>query len=196
MTSALVGWYVELAKLEPAFAAPGELPAHALARVKPILVVLVDADGEDAISDLFTARVAKREIGLAIFSGSPDHEFARDWARRHEIPFFRLPVDLESFGRVLDQAARGTERRQAADRRQPAVVGRAVDGTLRLTDESGRAWYIYDRRGSERRASPSYRAFVATDGSELRAMLSDEEFAARGPAALIAQLARAESMGR
>ena len=32
MTAALVGWYVELAKLEPAFAAPDEHPEEALSR--------------------------------------------------------------------------------------------------------------------------------------------------------------------
>ena len=71
MTAALVGWYVELAMLEPAFAAPGEQPADALTRVKPLLVVLIDADSRDALSDLFAARAAKREVGLAIFSGAP-----------------------------------------------------------------------------------------------------------------------------
>src|SRR3954470_7267524 len=62
MTAALVGWYVELAKLEPAFAAPGEHPADALTRVKPVLVALIDAETHVAVSDLFAARAAKREI--------------------------------------------------------------------------------------------------------------------------------------
>src|SRR5436190_587840 len=106
MTAALVGWYVELAKLEPAFAAPGERPEDALARVKPLLVVLIDAESEAAISDLFAARAARREVGLALFSGASDDTNAREWASRHDLPFFRLPVDLEAFGRVLDQAAR------------------------------------------------------------------------------------------
>jgi hypothetical protein len=191
MTAALVGWYVELAKLEPAFAAPGENPSDALARVKPLLVILVDAASEDVISDLFAARAAKREIGLAVFSGSTDDDVARQWARRHDLPFFRLPVDLEAFGRVLDQAGRVLpERRRAADRRQGTVT-RAIDGTLYLTDEAGRAWYVYDRRGGERRSAESYRAFVTPEGQEVRTVLSDDEFSARGPEALIAQLARA-----
>ena len=191
MTAALVGWYVELAKLEPAFAAPGENPSDALARVKPLLVILVDAASEDAISDLFAARASKREVGLAVFSGSSDDDAAREWARRHELPFFKLPVDLEAFGRVLDQAGRVLpSTRRKADRRQSPSVSRAIDGTLYLTDAAGRSWYVYDRRAAERRSSEPYRAFVTPDGQEIRTVLSDDEFSAREPEALVAQLAR------
>ena len=192
MTAALVGWYVELARLEPAFAAPGEQPVDALSRVKPLLVVLIDAENEIAVSDLFVARASKREIGVALFSGSADDVVAREWAQRNGIPFFRLPVDLEAFGRVLDQAARASER--AIDRRQlrPAV-DRAVDGTLVVLDDAGRAWYVYDRRGAERRTE--YRAFVSADGVEIRAPLSAQEFATREADALIEQLARARATG-
>ena len=191
MTAALVGWYVELSKLEPAFAAPGENPSDALARVKPLLVILVDAASEDAISDLFAARASKREIGLAVFSGSSDDDVARDWARRHGLPFFKLPVDLEAFGRVLDQAGRVLpEGRRTADRRQSPSVSRAIDGTLYLTDAAGRSWYVYDRRAAERRTAEPYRAFVTPDGEEIRTVLSEDEFSAREPEALVAQLAR------
>jgi hypothetical protein len=196
MTAALVGWYVELATLEPAFAAPGEHPADALARVKPLLVVLIDAESHDAVSDLFAARAARREIGLAMFSGGGDDDASRDWARRHGVPFFRLPVDLEAFGRVLDHAAHlATSERRLVDRRKPPAVERAVDGTLRLIDEGGRAWYVYDRRGGNRRAAEVYRAFVSHDGVEFRAALSDDEFSRREAPALIQQLARAQAAG-
>jgi hypothetical protein len=198
MTAALVGWYVELAKLEPAFAAPGERPEDAMTRVRPVLVVLIDSEAEEAISDLFAARALKREIGLALFCGSRDEDRARDWARSHQLPFFRLPVDLEEFGRVLDRAARGPraarDERRLGDRRLEPVVDRAVDGTLLLVDHQGQSWYVYDRRGSDRRASDAsgpYRSFVSPDGLELRASLTEAEFAAREPETLIAQLARA-----
>ena len=162
--------------------------------MKPLLVILVDAASEDAISDLFAARASKREIGVAVFSGSADDEAGRDWARRHDLPFFRLPVDLEAFGRVLDQAGRLlVDRRRGGDRREHPAVDRAVDGTLYFTDESGHAWYVYDRRAGERRAG--YRAFVAADGREMRTALSDAEFAERDAAELTAQLARAEAAG-
>jgi hypothetical protein len=194
MTAALVGWYVELAKLEPAFATPGERPEDAMARVKPVLVVLIDAEFEEAVSDLFAVRAAKRGIGLALFSGSTADDTARIWSERHAMPFFRLPVDLEAFGRVLDVAARkAMDDRRQSERRTTPSTDRAVDGTLRLMDESGKAWYVYDRRAGDRRVGSSapYRAFVSADGVELRAELSEVEFAAREPEALAAQLARA-----
>jgi hypothetical protein len=199
MTAALVGWYVELTKLEPAFAAPDEHPEEALARVKPVLVVLIDAEFEEAMSDLLATRASKRGIGMALFgSGNPTiDEEARRWAERHQIKFFRLPVDLEAFGRVLDQAARtaGVERR-GSERRTAPKIDRALDGTLIFIDAAGESWYVYDRRGSDRRidgraTDVSYRAFVSPDGVELRCVLSDREFAAREPGALDSQLARA-----
>lgn len=199
MTAALVGWYVELAKLEPAFAGPGEHPEEALARVKPVLVLLIDAEFEEALSDLLAARAAKRGIGLAVFgSGSASvDDVARAWADRHGIRLFRLPVDLEFFGRVLDQAARtGQAERRVGDRRDAPAVDRALDGTLVFFDGAGKAWYVYDRRGGDRRlegpgpARP-YRSFVSLDGSERRCELDEVGFAAREPSALGAQLARA-----
>lgn len=193
MTAALVGWYVELSKLEPAFAARGETPSDALARVRPLLVILIDSSSEEAINDMFVARAAKREIGVAVFSDSAS-DAAGDWARRHGLPYFKLPVDLEAFGRVLDQASRLVDdRRRTVDRRQAPTVDRAVDGTLRLTDDVGRAWYVYDRRTDERRTG--YRAFVTADGREMRASLTDAEFSEQRPAALVAQLARAHAAG-
>jgi hypothetical protein len=191
MTAALVGWYVELARLEPAFAAPGERPDAALARVKPLLVVLVDAEDSQAVSDLFVARALKRDIGVALFSGATHDEEARAWAEKHELPFFRLPVDLEAFGRVLDQAARHGRENRRSDRRTGPLTDLAVDGTLLLLDERGRTWYVYDRRGRDRRADTSYRAFVSADGVEIRTTLSESEFEAREPRALAEQLARA-----
>jgi hypothetical protein len=199
MTAALVGWYVELAKLEPAFAAPGEHPEEALARVKPMVVVLIDGEFEEALSDLLVARAAKRGIGIALFSGGPPSidDAARLWAERHHIGFFRLPIDLESFGRVLDQAARsGQAERRGRDRRNSHAVDRALDGTLMFFDSTGKPWYVYDRRGGDRRfvggkAAGPYRSFISPDGSERRLELNEAEFAAREPDALDAQLARA-----
>jgi hypothetical protein len=194
MTAALVGWYVELAKLEPAFPAPHEHPDEALARVKPILVILIDSQFEEGMSDLLAARATKRGVGIALFgTGSEgDDERARLWATEHKIMFFRLPIDLEAFGRVLDQTVRSVEpERRIAQRRSEPAVERAVDGTLLLHEASGATWYVYDRRGGDRRiASRPYRAFINADGVERRCELNDPEFAARQPAALVDQLAR------
>lgn len=198
MTAALVGWYVELAKLEPAFAAPGEHPEEALARVKPVLVVLIDGEFEEALSDLLAARVAKRGIGIALFGSGPSNadDPARRWADRNHISFFRLPVDLEAFGRVLDQASRhGQAERRGGERRNAPATDRALDGTLVFFDSAGKPWYVYDRRGGDRRldgldSERPYRSFVSADGMERRCELNDVEFEAREPDALGAQLAR------
>jgi len=190
MTAALVGWYVELARLEPAFAEPGEHPDLALARVKPILVLLIDSELEAGLSDLLVARAAKRGAGVAVFGTADDSQTGRAWAARHDIRYFELPVDLEAFGRVLDLAAadaRG-ERRQASRRTSPGVE-RALDGTLVFIDGAGERWYVYDRRGSDRRAAAhAYRAFVSEGGVERRCELTEKEFAEREPSALRAQL--------
>lgn len=196
MTAALVGWYVELAKLEPAFAAPGERPEDAMSRIKPLLIVLIDVESRDAISDLFAARALRREIGLAVFSGSTDDGAERSWATRHDLPYFRLPVDLEAFGRILDRAARGArDDRRVADRRKEPTTERAVDGTLLFVDAGGKSWYVYDRRGADRRGQASrdsaYRSFVSAEGIERRAILTDPEFDLRQPGDLAAQLGRA-----
>lgn len=195
MTAALVGWYVELAKLEPAFAAPGEHAEEALARIKPLLVILIDSNFEQAMSDLLVARAVKRGIGIALFGrgSESDETAARAWAAQQQILFFHLPLDLESFGRVLDQAARSAQgERRERERRTSPGVDRALDGTLVFFDNAGNAWYVYDRRAGDRRAaSRPYRAFVSIDGTERRCELAEPEFSVREPAVLLEQLTRA-----
>jgi hypothetical protein len=193
MTAALVGWYVELARLEPAFAEPGEHPDQAVARVKPILVLLIDSELEAGLSDLLAARAAKRGAGVAVFGTANDSQTGRAWAARHDIRYFELPVDLESFGRVLDLAANdvSAERRQSNRRSSPGTE-RALDGTLVFIDGTGKRWYVYDRRAVDRRAiQHPYRAFISADGVERRCELTEKEFAAREPSALRAQLEHA-----
>jgi hypothetical protein len=197
MTAALVGWYVELAELEPAFAEPGELPHDALARVRPVLVVLVDTELPGAMSDLLVARTVKRGAGLALFTGRPVQDDVRHWATAHEVPLFNLPIDLEAFGRVLDQAARqqGGDRRVGQRRGGPSM-DRAVDGTPVFHDPSGRVWYVYDRRYGDRRGADTragdYRAFIDAAGAERRCVLGEGDDTDRDPDALAAQFARSE----
>jgi hypothetical protein len=193
MTAALVGWYVELARLEPAFADPGEHPDQAVDRVRPILVLLIDSELEAGLTDLLAARAARRGAGVAVFGAANGSETGRAWAARHDIRYFELPVDLESFGRVLDLAAGDVElERRQANRRNTPGVERAIDGTLVFIDGAGGRWYVYDRRGTDRRAMQHpYRAFVSEDGIERRCELTEKEFASREPSALRAQLAQA-----
>lgn len=197
MTGALLGMLVELAQLDAAFAAPDERPEDALARTKPLLVVVADGDIDAHRSDLFLARAQNRGVGVVVFGRDGDGSGA-DWARQHSLPFLRLPADSETFGRILDQAARAERRsRIAGDRRAPAHTERAVDGTLVFHDGRGQRWYVYDRRSGERRragssaGNGSYRVFVRDDGVELRCELAPHEFRDRSAETLERQLARA-----
>lgn len=196
MAGALLGMLVELAQLEPVFAQPDERPDDALARVLPLLVILVDAQVDAFRSDLFLARAQHRGVGVIVF-GHDRSDLSADWATERGVPYLVLPTDAEAFGRLLDQAVR-TDRRErlAGDRRASSHTERAIDGTLVFHDEAGRRWYVYDRRAGQRRQAPptqgsSYRVFVNDAGVEYRCRMEAHEFRERTPSALESQLARA-----
>lgn len=195
MTAALLGMLVELTQLVPAFAALDERPEAALARVRPLAVMLLDGDTESALSDLFLARADRRGVGVAIFGVRGRSDGAALWARERHVPYFELPVDTEQLARILDQATRRERReRLQGDRRRASSTGRALDGTLVYFDPSGSRWYVYDRRGNDRRGRAlgvSYRAFVNDRGEERRCALGLTEFEQQSVGALEGQLARA-----
>lgn len=196
MTGALLGMLVELAEFEPVFPTPDERPEDALARMRPILVVMVDAQVDAYRSDLFVVRAQHAGVGVAVFGVSQKAD-AEEWARQHGLPYLELPADAEAFGRMLDQAVRLDRRaRLSGDRRTMAKTERAIDGTLVFQDGEGHRWYIYDRRsGEDRRASSAgaglYRVFVREDGMSVRYALGADELGDTSPATLERQLARA-----
>lgn len=154
MAAALLGILAELADRVPAFAAPGERPEDALARVRPLFVVLLDGSLDAARSDLFFARAAKRRVGIAIFGvpGQPPDLATR--ARERGIPWFDMPIDLAGFTEVLRAASATDWWRGGGERRRPTQLPRTSrdsDGTLIYLDRDGRRWYVYDRRGADRR---------------------------------------------
>jgi hypothetical protein len=197
MTGALLGMLVELSQLEPVFADPAERPEDALARHLPLLVIVADGEVDTFRSDLFVARAQHRGIGVVVF-GRPGGDGTADWAKERGLPYLQLPTDAEEFGRILDQSTRQDRRsRLVGDRRRQPHTERGADGTLILEAESGERWYVYDRRGGERRtAGPrppeeAYRAFVNQQGVELRVALEPHEFMDKTPDTLQQQLARA-----
>jgi hypothetical protein len=196
MTGALLGMLVELSQLEPVFADPAERPEDALARHLPLLVIVADGEVDTFKSDLFIARAQHRGIGVVVF-GRPGGDGTSDWAKERGLPYLQLPTDAEEFGRILDQATRQDRRSKLlGDRRRQPHTERGGDGTLILEAESGERWYVYDRRGGERRtAGPqppeAYRAFVNQEGVELRVALEPHEFMDKTADALQQQLARA-----
>src|SRR5215208_954462 len=199
MAAALLGILAELAHRVPAFAHPGERPEDALARVRPLFVVLLDGSLDAARSDLFFARAAKRHVGIAIFGVPGEQADLAARARERGIPWFDMPIDLAGFTGVLETASAtdwwrgGGERRRAA---QLPRTSRDSDGTLIYLDRDGRRWYVYDRRSADRRqrdrlapaapdgddteppaAAPPHRVFVNERGETWRYTLTEGESA-------------------
>jgi CheY-like chemotaxis protein len=153
VAAALLGLLVESAGYSAAFMAPGEPPDAALARVRPLFVVLLDGSLRAARSDLFFGRAAQRRVGLAVLSGPEGDAGLAAWARERDVPCFDVPTGTDQFARVIEAAVESQWWRSGRDRRSPRAE-RADDGGLTLVDRAGRRWRVYDRRGSARRAPP------------------------------------------
>lgn len=210
LLAALLGLLMELEQFEPVYPAPDERPEDALARIRPLLVVVLDGDLEAAHSDLFFARAAKRGVRVVLFQPPGSGTDVRALAEAREIPWFTLPIDRPNLARLLGD---GTPRtRSGADRRR-AAVSVQTDGSVVYDDAAGRRWLVYDRRGGDRRGggeSPGarsgvelagssdgdYRAFVSESGEEWRVPLASGESLELTPSALAEQLARASLVTR
>lgn len=220
MVAALVGFLVELSGFVPAFAEPGESPEAALRRVRPVLVALLDAELEEVGSDLFFALAAKRKVALALFA-SPDRTDALlpERAARRGIPSFVLPTDADHLTNVVSAAVRAEWWQTASERRTGVVrrerPTRAPEGARAFRDRSGRWWFVFDRRGGERRqpdaelqpplarvteppraaaageAVSALRRFVNEDGEVRECPITRRELRRASRADLEAQLARA-----
>lgn len=205
LLAALLGMLMELEQFEPAYAAPDERPEDALARIRPLLVVVLDGDLEAAHSDLFFARAAKRGVRVVLFQPPGSGTDVRALAEARQLQWFTLPIDRRNLARLLGD---GTPRtRSGADRRGAAVsVGR--DGAIIYDDAAGRRWFVYDRRSRDRRGDSEdagegsgtndgdYRAFVSANGEEWRVPLRSDEPMEVTPSALAEQLARASLVTR
>ena len=203
MAAALLGMLLELEGYEPAFAGEGESPDAALARVRPLLVVLVDQALDVASSDLFLARAARKQVGVVLFGTEGSEGGPPAWARERRVPWFVMPVDAPAVRRAIEDSTSSYRLwRSDTDRRRPRTET-AADGTLIYHDRSGRRWYVYDRRsGDDRRQSgragaatdadgPGHRMFVNEAGEKWRADMTAADFLDESPAGLEQQLARA-----
>jgi CheY-like chemotaxis protein len=198
MAAALLAMLLELEGYDPAFALEGESADAALARVKPLLVVLVDHTLDVAKSDLFLARAARRQIGVVLFGGE-NATTMPSWAQTRRVPWFRMPVDAKTLRRAIDESTSAYRlwRTDTDRRRHRTETG--SDGTLIYHDRNGRRWHVYDRRSSERRQSPATasderagdRTFVNDAGEQWRLTMRPDDFLDDSPAGLERQLARA-----
>ena len=95
MLAALVGAMVERAGMHAAFSAPGEFADAALERVKPVAAILLDAKTDEAESELFFARAARRKIPILVFGPEEIMNGKPAWLRRHALAF-GIPRDLDA----------------------------------------------------------------------------------------------------
>src|SRR5690242_17701921 len=151
MALALLGLLVELANYTPVFAARDERAEDALARARPVLVVLMDDTLEAARSDVFFARAAQQKAALAIFPGKGSRRELMARIGERGIPYFEIPSDAADLARVIRTAAATSWWKRSADRRALPAAERAGDDGLYFVDRAGRRWQVFDRRGSERR---------------------------------------------
>lgn len=197
LVAALVGMLVELVGFVPAFAEAGERPEEALRRVRPLLVVLLDAQLDAARSDLFFAQAAKRKVGLAVFGPTGSERQLAAIARQRGVPWVEVPASSEAFADLLERAAAAQWWRSGADRRRAPAVSPSSDGGFVFVDQDGRRWQVYDRRGAQRRRGDPLvvqRTFVDEDGAQWDVSLAPDEIDPDAPptvAALERQIARA-----
>lgn len=190
LLAALVGGFVEVTRLQAAFVEKDERPEDALARIRPLAAILVDALINESESDLFLARARRRRIPILMF-GSAESISQRDaWATRRKVPTFALPGALNALQKALERLLQPQLiYRREVERR--AHTERGDDGTLILEDEEGTRWSVYDRRGTDRRANVVDRRFVSDNGEVRHCDVPIESAESLTVAALTEQLARA-----
>lgn len=190
---------LELESFEPVFADPEESPEDALARVKPLLALVIDGALDAARSDLFIARATRRGVRVILFSSPGSAADVQALAESRGLDWLTLPVDGRRLANVLGRAT-GPARRKR-DRRVRSSPTMAPGGGLLYRDGSGRTWRVYDRRAGPRRSSdPSgsssadghaYRVFINEQGEEWRFPFTGDRPLGVTVAALERQLAKA-----
>jgi hypothetical protein len=187
LLAALVGALAETAGLTAAFPQEGEGAADALIRVKPLVAVLVDGDGDAAGSDVFLARARKRGVAVMFFGERDSMQRLSPWARANDVGVFVIPAELDALHSALQRlpprpGALRSERRARAER--------SKEGQLLFYDATGRRWSVYDRRGNDRR-HPVHRSFVSEVGEAFGCDLEPGQESADSAEALESQLAHA-----
>lgn len=202
LVAAMIGMLVELAGWQPRFARPEELPAQALARVRPLAVVLIDIRLDSVHSDLLFALAARHRVGVAVFGPGDRRDEVATVARARGLPWFTATSDVEHLALVLRAAADQEWWQRGSDRRRRAPAIREPDGTIVFEDSNGMRWTVSDRReGEDRReggalppggaAYPIERLFVSASGERLRFDVPPSDVMDLSPETLEAQLSRA-----
>lgn len=191
LLAALIGILIEGTSFKVAFPLAGERTEDALARVKPLAAVLLDADAGEVASDVFVRRARNRGVAVILFGGRENLKRLEEWAGDAAVPSFVLPDEIDALRDALRRIPPLESERafvERSDRR--GIIERAADGHLVFFDRAGRRWSVYDRRGSDRR-QPLHRRFVSDQGQVMGCDLPAETDAAPTADALERQLAQA-----
>jgi hypothetical protein len=189
LLAALVGGLVELTRLRAAFLENDERPEEALARVKPLAAILVDAYTDEAVSDLFLARARRRRIRVLMFGSREAVGRREEWASRSGIPAFKLPDGVAALQTALEELLQEKGLYRRGERR--ASAERDPDGVVILDDGKGTRWTVYDRRSADRRRNLIDRSFVSDRGEVRHCDVALEDADTLSVATLAEQLARA-----
>ena len=187
--AALIGSLVETVRLRAAFVAPGERPEDALMRVRPLAVILLDAESDQLQSDVFVARARRGGVQLLMFGSARDVDQRMAWADERGIPTFALPDEVEALQAALEAMARPAPRNHRRGERRQASL--AVDEALVFEDSGGTRWSVYDRRTTDRRAAMVERKFISESGDIRHCFIASGDAAQVTVEALSGQLERA-----
>lgn len=103
--AALLGLLLDPGAYEPVFPGALESPEQALTRMRPRLVILLDADLDAARSDLFFARTERLKASVVIFEApTVGSRTPPDRVSRGSGAVLHLPTDRETLSQVLDRA--------------------------------------------------------------------------------------------
>ncbi len=191
--AALVGSVVELNRLRAAFPRSNERPEDALARIKPLIAILIEAMADEAESDIFLARARKKGVHLLLFGGAAATAARRPWAEARSIPVYTLPDEVPALEEAIRAIAAGAGKTMRSFERR----GRSqISGPLVVRDRSGTKWSVYDRRSADRRQHVIDREFVSETGEVRHCHIDEKEAERTTPEALMDQLERAVGEGK
>lgn len=186
--AALVGSVVELSRLRATFPKANERAEDALARVKPLIAILIDAVADEAASDIFLARARKKGVHVLIFGAAGATLRRQAWAKKNKVPIYTLPDDLAELEKEIRRIAAGAGKSSRTFERRGKNM---ISGPLVVLDRAGTRWSVYDRRSADRRQHVIDREFVSETGEVRHCHLDEDEAGVTSPEVLIDQLERA-----
>jgi len=189
MLAALVGGLVEALRLQAVFPRPGENPDAAVARVRPLAVILMEGSSGSAGSEILLVRARRRGARVMLFGDAASIAPLREWAKQADVASFMLPDELEGLRQALERTNSELRVARRGDRRAP--VDSNPDGSVTFHDAAGTRWQVYDRRTGDRRAREMTREFINAAGDRRIYLMHPEDVSATSPAQLADQLARA-----